>query len=466
MSNSKLLNIVTILTKKEVTQIRKMLKSPFFTNRKDLGNLFEILMGFAEKSKPFPSRSVIFKKLWPNKKIHDLKLRAVMSDLLQIIEECWLINSRRANQLESQLTLADIYRQRKQDKSYKSTLKKTEILLNNFPYRNADFFKYQLNFQTEQMDFHSQSKRTDHLFLQEISDSIDELFLIQKLRHTCAQLSHALVIQTNYNYGLLNDLIQSIESKNYIQNPAIAIYYYCFRFLTDPNQIEYFQKFKTQLENTAHLFTQEDLEAPYRLALNFCIRKINQGVSSFIQDSWDLYKTGIENGVLLENNQLSRFTFNNTIAAALKLKKFDWITNFIQTNKNKLTPDFRDQTISFNLARLAFEQQQYGDALLHLQNAEYKDLVNSLIAKMLLVKIYVELEEYESLDSHLDSFQQYIRRREVSDYHRTNFLNIIRLTKKVITLPIYGKKEREKLRKEIEGTEVLSERKWLLEKVS
>lgn len=466
LNKSKLFHLVSVLTKKEVTQIRKMLKSPFFNTRNDLVDLFERLVESTKSAKVDVTRSDLNRQLYPDKKNNEAKLRAAMSDLLRLIEECWLINNYRADTLQSTLTLSKLYRKRKLAKSQLMSLNKAEHLLEDLPFRNQDYFRYQLDFQIEQMNYHFKGKRSDYLFLQEISDTVDQLFLTLKLNYTCAQLSQMLVVQADYDYGLLNHLTNQIETAKYTDHPAIAIYYYCFRFLTEPDQEDYFHKFKRELDKSSHFFTNEDLQAPYRLALNFCIRKINQGVASYIQDSWELYKTGIESGVLLENNQLSRFTFSNTVAAALKLQKHDWIQTFIETYREKLNPDFRDQTISFNLARLAFEKEEYGNALVHLQNAEYKDLINSLIAKMILIKVYVELEEYGSLESHLDSFQQYVRRREVSDYYRTNFLNIIRLTRKVITLPIYGKKEREKLQKEIETTKVLSERQWLLSKVS
>ena len=81
------------------------------------------------------------------------------------------------------------------------------------------------------------------------------------------------------------------------------------------------------------------------------------------------------------------------------------------------------------------------------------------------MRIFYELEEYDSLFSHLDSFQIYIRRREVSDYHRKNFMNVIRFVKRLVALPELDKKMREELQREIEQEDVLTEREWLLSKI-
>ncbi len=463
-SNYKLYDSVATLSDQEIRQLRKMLKSPFFTTREDVKKLFNVLVKWSLKEQPFPSQSIIFQQVFPKEKYNDLKLRGTMSDLLELIEECWMINHRRANSISSKLMLSEIYRKRNLDKCYASTMKKSNQLLEAQPKRNAAYYQYLLRFQNEQMKYQSSTKRTEHLFLQEISDTNDVLYLIQKLQNACAQLSHQLVYKTTYNYGLLSPLLEEIEQEKYLKIPAIAIYYYCFRFLTETDQLKFFQSFKNLLYNYRHQFTKTDLEAPYRLALNLCIRKINEGVLSFVRDSWELSKEGLAAGILWENNYIPRFTFNNAIAAALLLKEFQWVASFIEESTDQLEPTFREQTISFNQARLEYAQKNYDKALLHLQGSEYKDLVNNLISKQLLIKIYFEVAAFESLNSHLDSFQQFIRRREVSDYHQTNFLNIIRYVRKIIALPEYDKLERNKLREQIQREPILSERQWLLEK--
>ncbi len=461
----KLYDIIATLSEKETRQLYKLLRSPFFVLREDVKRLFTFIAQRQVKGKPIPSQEIVFRKTFPKAEWDDLRLRGTMSDLLGLIEEFLVINRQRANKLTTQLQLTEIYRRRKLSKCYQSSVKKVDRLLEEHPKRNADYYQHVLGLQMEKMEFQSSTKRTDHLYLQEISDTNDVLYLIKKLQTACAQLSHKSVYKTSYDYGLLNHLLEVIEQEKYISIPAIAIYYYCFRFLTETDRHEYFQQFKMQLSAHKHHFTKEDLGAPYRLALNFCIRKMNEGDNQFTRDAWELYKGGLEEGILLENNYIPRFTFNNMIALALLLKEFEWIDDFISNATHQLEEDFRDQTISFNLAKLAYARKNYKQALIQLQTSEYKDLVNSLMAKTMLIKIYVELKEFDSLAFHLDSFQQFIRRREVSNYHRSNYLNIIRYVRKMIALADYDKEERAQLREEIRAEPILTERSWLLKVV-
>jgi len=84
------------------------------------------------------------------------------------------------------------------------------------------------------------------------------------------------------------------------------------------------------------------------------------------------------------------------------------------------------------------------------------------------MKTYYELYEYDALESFLNSFRTYVNRKKQSgdlrSYHQENYLNIIRLTQKLLTYNPFDKKEKSKLREEFEKTKV-TERKWLLDQL-
>lgn len=466
MKNSyKLLEILATFDKTEIRQLRKVLRSPFFVMREDLKRLFEFLVKTQNKKKVAPSLESIFANTYPTERFKAIKIRGTMSDLLERVEEFLLINYHRQDPLEARLLLAQIYRKRKLEKSYQTNIKKTAELLNKNTNRNGHYYEQLLDFHMEKMTFQINTKRTDHLYFKEISDTTDVLFLIRKLQNACAQLSHQSVYKMTIDFGLLDYFLEQIEEQPaYMDIPAISILYYCYRFIRDTD-LDYFLKFKTALFTNRHYFTNDDLQAPYRLAINFCIRKLNENDLFYAREGLTFYQEGMAEGILLENDLIPRFSFNNMVAMALQLQEFTWVENFITNSSKQLAPKFKEQTVNFNFARLEFERKDYDQALVYLQTAEYDDLVSVLISKMLLIKIYFELNATEPLQSSLDSFQQFIRRREVSDYHRNNFLNIIQFIKKMLTIPIYAKKDRLLLADQIEKETILSERNWLLEKV-
>jgi uncharacterized protein HemY len=62
--------------------------------------------------------------------------------------------------------------------------------------------------------------------------------------------------------------------------------------------------------------------------------------------------------------------------------------------------------------------------------------------------------------------KSFIRRKEVIGYHRKNYQNLIRLTQKMMSVNHFEKSEIAKFRTEIEATDILTERGWLLDKLS
>lgn len=56
----------------------------------------------------------------------------------------------------------------------------------------------------------------------------------------------------------------------------------------------------------------------------------------------------------------------------------------------------------------------------------------------------------------------YLQRKKVMGYHKDNYKNIIQYTKKMLKVAHYDKAQIQKLKSEIESTNPLTERKWLL----
>jgi hypothetical protein len=99
-----------------------------------------------------------------------------------------------------------------------------------------------------------------------------------------------------------------------------------------------------------------------------------------------------------------------------------------------------------------------------LQKAEYRDILLGLAAKVILLKIYYELDEFEVLEAHLNSMKGYLIRKRVLGYHKKNYQNIISYTKKLMILG-YNALEINTLRNTIEQEPILTEKEWFWEQL-
>ena len=213
------------------------------------------------------------------------------------------------------------------------------------------------------------------------------------------------------------------------------------------------------------MFPLEEIRDLYLLAINYCIKRLNEGASVFAREGLDLYQEGLRTNILLLEGKLSRFAYRNIVGMGLKVGDFTWVGNFIHKYKGSLAKDHRESMFSFCLARLEYRQGNYGRALQLLQKSEYRDLLLNLAAKTLQLKVYYESDEWELLHSHLEAMKNFVRRKKIIGYHKTNYNNIILFTRKLLQLNMFSREQVNQLAQLVEAEEVLTEKDWFLERL-
>jgi len=284
---------------------------------------------------------------------------------------------------------------------------------------------------------------------------IDIAYFSEKLRQACFLKAQQAFYSIDYDFAWVEQILTYIIKKDWQNIPAISLYYNAYRLSVQQEGQTSFDNLKQQILEYGTLFTAEEIKDIYLLAINYCIKKLNNGEEIYAEEGLKLYKKGLEIGCFLEKGFLSKFTYANIVALGILTKNFIWTGQFIQAYKNKLPKNHRQSAYAFNKAR----------SLDFIQKISDKDLLNTLNAKILQLRIYWETKEFSLLDSHLEAMANFIRRKEVIGYHKENFLNIIKFTKRLLKVNFYDKTEIQKLKKAIEASTVNSEKKWLLEQV-
>ena len=442
-----------------------MVRSPFFNQREYVAVLYDYLYECHVELRVDPIKEQAYRRLFPETLFDHPRLRLAMSLLLKLIEQFLVYNKVFEDPGKSKIQLAAIYRERKLDRQFETAIKDAQEWQAKKAIRNAEYYNDLYNIQIEQYLYSSARKHTEELNLQEISDTIDINYLTLKLRQTCLLLSHQTVYKTEYRFGLLADVLKYIEGQGYLHIPAISVYYYCYHALVYPGQEGYFSNLKQLIFQYGHEFPLNETRDLYLLAINYCIKRLNEGNMEYFREGLDLYKESLKNDYLLVNGTLSRFSYNNAVAMGLRIGEYEWVEGFIHKYKEALEKPYRDNTFSFNLSRLEYERKNYNSALQLLQKVDYRDILLTLGVKTLQLKIYYELKEYDLLESHLDSMRIFIRRKEVIGYHQMNYLNIVNYTKKLLTANFYDKQTIASLQQKVEMEDILTEKNWLLEQL-
>lgn len=332
-------------------------------------------------------------------------------------------------------------------------------------HRGGEYHRAEYRLHLEAYYLSLQQGRAKTFNLQEVSDAQDIAFIAEKLRTGCMLLSHQAVAKTSYNTGLLEPILTFLDGHVYLDIPAVAVYYHGYYALLGENSDLHFHRLKALLETHGGKFSAAEVHDLYLMAINFGIRRINQSEDRYFRELFELYRSGLHHGALLENGRLSRWTYTNITGTALRLREFDWVHRFLQTYADYLPVDHRGGTVHFNMARYYYDTGRYDQAMHHLLHMDYDDVLHSLMAKVMLCKIYYERDETAALENQLDSIQVYLRRKKVLGYHRDLYTKTVRLMRKLLNLPMLNTAEREALHQEIEHAPALTERDWLLRQV-
>ena len=147
----------------------------------------------------------------------------------------------------------------------------------------------------------------------------------------------------------------------------------------------------------------------------------------------------------------------------MKLQDYIGIERFIATNGIFLNEANRENTISFNKARLYFTQKNYKKTMPLLLSIEFSDTLWNLASKFMLVKIYFETKEYEALIGLLNTFKVYLFRQKKIGYHKERYKNIIKFSEKLYATIEAPKAKKLKLKYEVEQATDLPDKEWFLE---
>ena len=468
MKNSAIIAVLKTLDKKECREFHKWLTSPFFNQRQDVLDLFQYLIAANHlEEEKFLEKERIYRKLFPKESYDDAKIRQTIHFLNRQLEQFLAFKEIENDEYAYSVAYLKSLRKRNVPAVFQKKFNALRRAGLGNKTLDSNGLKHSFALFDEYSSLLVGIDRTKDIHLQDSITAFDTLFIAEKLKHACLAFSHQQVFKTTYESKFLDDVIHTVESEPaLLEYPAIAIYYFGYLVQSQaPNADEHYFALKANLQKHGQVFSETEQRDIYLMALNYCIQRMNRGAAAFIREAFEMYHDAFESKIILESGSLSRRTYLNAILIALRLKEFDWVEQTISDYTSFLDPAYRETFSNFSKAKLAFERKNYPMAQRLLIHFDSSDILISLNAKTMLLKIYYEEGEYDALESLLESMRVYLKRKNVIGYHKDGVENILKYTQKLIRINPFDKQKRKALREEIEQASPLTERPWLLEQV-
>ena len=452
MPDNKLFELINTLSAVEKRECTAFLKSPYHNLREDV---LELWKRCTTRRQSAPSDSA------PPMPETAVQQRHTQSLLLLQIEAFLAQRAFEQLPLLSDLHLAPIYRQKGLVKHLDHLFRRAEERLSQLPRDTAHYHRqYQLEWEKYAATESQTRSRGNNLAA--VHQALDVYLIGSKLRLACLMESHRAVFNTAYNTSFLPALLAFLPESALSGVPIIALYYHCYLALTGGKEGD-FRAFRRALENQSAALPPEERRTFLLLAVNYCIRQLNAGDLRYVREAFDLYRVGLETGILLENGKLGRFAYKNIVAAGLKVQEFSWVEDFITRYEPFLEEKHRTAHRDYNLAKLYFTKKDYRRAMPLLAQVGDSDLLLNLDSRVMLLKMYYETGEWAALDALLASFRVLLlRKKKVIGYHQSHYLNTLRYIHKLCRVNGNDKAAVVAFRAEVEGNKAVIEKDWLL----
>lgn len=423
MINTKLIKIYLSLSNDCKKVLRRYLKSTFVTESKDIVSFFTFIDTRKEITALSVSKQKVFNYLYPKTIYNDLKIRHLIWKSTEIIEDFILYYQTQNSLLLRNEILSDFYFSNNLPDLSNIIISEELNIIEQRDEKSVSDYRSLHSFGLKYYDINSNNNRTSDFKFEQTCNALNVDIIVEVLKSACIIDSIQKVTEKKIELPLLKPILDLVESSDYINLPIIKIYYNIYMAITFDDEIA-FEVFSENIKKYELFFEKNALNKLFRLAINFCIKRHNQNRIEYSQQAFNLYLYGIENGILIENEEISRFVFTNIVTMGIKIQEFEKVKNFMDKYVDYIQADFKENTFYFNSAKLFFATKNYKDATFILMTNEFKDIIWNLNAKYLLLKTQFETGEMETMENYFNAYRLFVKRRKNIGYHKDYFTNI------------------------------------------
>lgn len=479
MPNQKLLEALSCFTEKDKKKFKEFVQSTFYNNkynRLKVSQLLDVLLALKKEEHTIEEiKETLSKKFFPE---HDYLPKAknpidsLASDLFSLTRRFILIENRETetNKGHELLAMARFYRKNNMEVRFWQIIKQFRSYQQNIQILEPKHFLQMLEVEEEVAAFQSTfNTYTNDSNLVVANIALDNFYAMTKF-----ELSNALIFQKSLGQVeikdalRLNDSLLAVFPKyTALHTPLAKLYYQVYQLLNDPLNKELLADFSISTEENEHLVSTDkyrNIMAFYRYFVGQQYQLEASGIE-LIERLFVLYKDHLAKGYfdVDKTGVILPASLKLMINIALKIGENEWAKELLtKYPPKKITgTHYPVETHSLCLAEILFAEQKHEEALEHLIYRNFENINYSILADILLIKIYYETKN-ELLDSRISALGQKVRRSKLTQANKKQYLNFLTIITQIVKFSwLKDKKQRDKLAKKINQLLPLIEREWL-----
>lgn len=476
MPESKSIQIMKTLSKDEMKEFSRFVDSPFFNRLTDVKRLFKYLRRFyPDFEKEFTDNKSVHKKLFPSKNFHDARIRNLYSDLGKLAEKFLIYKSHDDESIYGDFLYLNHLLRRKLfglfEKNYNliSSNKYMQIL-------DADLKNYLLtltkyNFMLETHKQHESGEYAYNKF-----DSLVEYFLFNIVRGLYDFKVHKNMHAFEKKESLTQSFFESFDFEKFIElvNPSgkrnviLEITYQMFSLLKGKN-------FDEHLNSLLEFINKHNSELSHQLKYNIFLNLMNMLAFKTYEEGLNYhgYRLKVIKKVISGKHYhydknltaLPLILFITALNLSVMLNDSDYIS-FLKNNCLNLLPaETRDDALNYLKAKLEFQNKNFRLSLEHAGKISYKIIPFRKHVKNLNLLLYYELGYFDSAESLLVSYRQYLNRNNgfIGMYGEW-YDNFLKTYSNLLKLDKHSKESVREFMDNTDNTDKILFKSWFLQK--
>ena len=495
MVGKKIFRILSGMDAWDLWRLEQFLNSPYFNKHSVPVALFSEIRLFLQESEPtldfkknlnsnLCAEKKIYIRVFPGESFDNQKWRLALSQLTGLIEEFFVIEELRKGQGERQFLLLSALKNRGLPEDFDREIRKIDGKTVNPGLREKipEFGAILLDFRQQEIAFVYESERANRSQNQRLSsltNSLDLFNSLAKLRYGAEALNRGQIVGGEEEGRQFLEWVEALErgqdaSQNTNRDSKLSSHRTWVRLWLDvvkmqqnPSEESVYFNLLELLEENSTVLPLSESATLYGYALNYCIRKLNEGKQAWLSHLFDLYKKLLQFRILLQGDFLPASHLKNIVTVAIRLNAFEWTADFLRDYLPMVEENERVNAAYYNRARLAYAQKQPEKAKKLLLEVEFTDLFYALDSRSLLLKCFFELGEFEPLFSHLVAFRSFIKRQKnLSEVQKRTYLNFLLILGKLSHFASGSRIKFRDIQNLAENKQPLGDKQWLLTQIA
>lgn len=471
MKDTKLAEILLKLTKIEFRNLEEFLLSPYFNKNQNILRLYYIFKdNYHLLTGGMLTQEDIFKQIFPKEKFEDVKSRKLLSNFTKLVEEYLIILELENNKVNTNIILLNAFKDRNITKSFESL---KQIILKEKTQgikMNEKYYQDMVNLYAQMLSYHADSISPEYeTLITKLEEAQNYKFIISKLNIN--YLSNYVKNNSNKNFNQRNWVFDEIlkfveQNKSEIKenHPVVYLYYLNYRMTTEDDNPSAFNEMKQFIEEHIDELDKQNVRFFLMNMNNYCVKLYWNGNNHALNDILRINSYLDDKDILFIGKKVNANNFLTVVNLSLKLNAVQWVENFLNKYKDRFPEELKDSTVFLTLARILFARREYDKSLFALGKVKYINYFYYINSKLLLCKLYYELNYLKEISSIIESIKQFQKRNDnipdVMNKAINNFLSYLKKLVRMKTNPVESLNY-----DEIMKSTYTAEKEWLAEKV-